>query len=87
MVDRSYQVNKQTDIKYFGWMEVDVELSQNDTATFSEFSVAENINVATLVRKSDATELACSIANNQVTCTNAGVNMQCVLFLVGVKGV
>jgi hypothetical protein len=85
LVDRSYLVNKQIDIKYFGWMEVDVELSQNDTVTFDEFSATENLRVAALVRKSDALELTCSIANNQVICTNAGVNMQCVLFLVGVK--
>lgn len=67
------------------WMEVDVEMSQNDTVTIGELSSAENIKVATLVRKTDGTELTCTIANNQVTCTNAGTNMRCVLFLFGVK--
>ena len=85
MVDRTYQVNKQSDVKVYMWMEVDVEMSQNDTVTIQELSSAENIKVATLVRKTDATELTCTTANNQATCTNAGTNMRCVLFLVGVK--
>lgn len=87
MVDRDYQINKQADVKVYIWMEVDVEMSQNDTVTISEFSSAENIKVATLVRKSDLTVLTNSISNNQVTCTNAGINMQCVLFVAGVKAV
>ncbi len=87
MVDRTYQVNRQSDIKYFIWLEIDVEMSQNDTVTLQEFSSTENIKVATLVKKSDLTVLTNSISNNQVTCTNAGTNMQCVLFLAGVKAV
>ncbi|MDD4979607.1 MAG: hypothetical protein PHI29_13355 [Gallionella sp.] len=85
MVDRDYQINKQADVKVYIWMEVDVEMSQNDTVTLAEFSDAENLKVATLVRKTDMTVLTNSISNNQVTCTNAGTNMQCVLFIGGVK--
>ncbi len=87
MVDRTYQVKRQADIKYYIWLEVDVEMSQNDTVTLQEFSAVENLKVATLVRKSDLTVLTNSISNNQMTCTNAGINMQCVLFVAGVKAV
>jgi len=87
LVDRTYQVNRQADIKYYIWLEVDVEVSQNDTVTLQEFSAVENLKVATLVRKSDLTVLTNSISNNQMTCTNAGINMQCVLFVAGVKAV
>ncbi len=87
MVDRDYQINKQADVKYYVWLEVDVEMSQNDTVTIQELSSAENIKVATLVRKSDLSVLTNSIALNQVTCSNAGTNMQCVLFVAGVKAV
>jgi len=87
LVDRTYQINKQANVKYYIWLEVDVEMSQNDTVTLQEFSSAENIKVATLVKKSDLSVLTNSIANNQVTCTNAGTNMQCVLFVAGVKAV
>ncbi len=87
MVDRTYQVNKQSPIKYAIYLEVDVEMSQNDTVTLSEFSAAEDIKVATLVRKSDLAVLTTSISNNQVTCTSAGTNMQCILFVAGVQAV
>jgi hypothetical protein len=62
-------------------------MSQNDTVTLQEFSAVVNLKVATLVRKSDLTVLTNSISNNQMTCTNAGINMQCVLFVAGVKAV
>lgn len=86
MVTRNYQINKQQDIKYYTWLELDVEMSQSDvTQPIRELSSTEDIKIAVLVRKSDAAQLTTTISNNQVTCTNAGLNMQCVLFVVGVK--
>ncbi len=87
MVDRTYQINKQADVKVNIWLEVDVEMSQNDTVTIGELTSAENAKVATLVKKTDLSVLTNSIANNQITCTSAGVNMQCILFVAGVKRV
>jgi hypothetical protein len=87
MVNRSYQINKQADVKFYCWLQADVEMSQTDTVTLSEFSSTENVKVATLVRKSDLAVLTNSVSLNQVTCTNAGLNMQCVLFVAGVKAV
>ncbi len=87
MVNRTYQTNKSKDIEYYRWIEADVEMSHDDTVTLAEFASNTALKVVTLVNKADLSELTATIANNQVTCTSAGINMRCVLFAAGIRAI
>ena len=67
------------------WTVVEVEMSQNDTVTLSDFSASTAILIDTLVRKDTGVELTSSIANNVITMTSAGTNLKVVIFAFGVK--
>lgn len=85
MVDRSYTVWKtKTGILHraeFG----EVEVSQNDTVTFSGFDSSEDLLNAVFIKKSDGTQLTCTIDKNVATVTSAGTNMDCVYMVYGYK--
>jgi hypothetical protein len=85
MVDRSYTTRKHDEVEYFLWTVVEVEMSQNDTVTLSDFSASTAILIDTLVRKDTGVELTSSIANNVITMTSAGTNLKVVIFAFGVK--
>ncbi len=85
MVDRSETLCKVADVKYYAWGVYDVEVSQNDTVTLGDFVTSSNLSKAVLMRKSDGSELTCTVANNVITVTSAATNAICVLFAFGVK--
>lgn len=85
MVDRSESAVKFGDVKYGYHKTYEVEVSQNDTVTLDDFDSSAALNHALLWKKSDRTEVTTSTALNVVTVTGAGTNMDCILYVVGVK--
>jgi hypothetical protein len=85
LVDRSETLKKIGDVKYYGWAVYEVQVSLNDTVTLDDFSSALNLAKGVLMKQSDGSEVTCSIANNVVTVTGAGTNIECVLFVYGVR--
>lgn len=64
----------------------EVEVSQNDTITFSNFDSAVNLLNAYFMKKSDGSEITNThTALNVVTITGAGTNVDCVYMVWGYK--
>jgi len=86
MVDRSEELKKLKKGLYYAWAVYHVEVSLNDTITLSEFDSSKNINEAWLVRFDTGAEVTCThAALNVITVTGAATNLDCVLFVFGVK--
>jgi len=64
----------------------EVEVSNADTVTYSNFSATDNLLEAHLIKAVDGTEMTCThAANNVITITGAGVNVDCVYVIYGYK--
>jgi len=85
MVDRTETLKKLKDVKYYAWAVYTVQVSLNDTVTLSDFADDSALKKAVLMKESDGSEVTCSVANNVVTVTGSGTNMNCVLFAFGIK--
>jgi hypothetical protein len=85
MVDRSATLNKIEDVKVYACGLYDVQVSIGDTVTLSEFSNSTTLLRAVLNRKDTGAEVTCTVSNNVVTITSAGTNLNCKLYVYGVK--
>lgn len=64
----------------------EIEVSQNDTATFGNFDDTENLLEAYFIKKADGSEMTCThAAANVVTFTGAGTNVTCFYIVYGYK--
>jgi len=70
---------------YFAAEFGEVEVSNADTITFSNFDSAQNLLNKYLMKKSDGTEMTGSISNNVVTISGSGTNIDCVYMVYGYK--
>jgi hypothetical protein len=85
MVDRSAALNKIEDVKVYACGLYDVQVSQGDTVTLGEFSSGTNLLRAVLNRKDTGADVTCTVSNNVVTIAGAGTNLNCKLYVYGVK--
>ncbi len=85
MVARTASLQKISDVKYYGWAVYTVQVSQNDIIPLSDFDSSLELSKAVLMKESDGTEVTCTKSLNVVTVTSSGTNMNCVLFVYGVK--
>ena len=84
MVDRTETLKKIVDVKYYAGAMYEVEVSNADTITLDDFTTAENLKKAVLMKKSDGSEVTCThAALNVITVTGSGTNMECILFAFG----
>jgi hypothetical protein len=88
MVDRSEQLIKRypagralEKIAEFG----EVEISQNDTVTFSSFHASKALLNVVFWKKTDGSAVTNTIALNVATVTGAGTNMDCLYLAYGYK--
>jgi hypothetical protein len=64
----------------------EIELSNGDTVTFSNFDSSENLLEAYFIKKTDGLEMTCThAAANVVTVTGAGTNIDCLYIVYGAK--
>jgi len=64
----------------------EIEVSQNDTATYGNFDSSQNLLEAYFIKKSDGSEMTCThAALNVVTFTGAGTNVDCIYMVFGYK--
>jgi hypothetical protein len=85
MVDRSATLNKIEDVKVYACGLYDVQVSQGDTVTLGEFSTGTNLLRAVLNRKDTGADVTCTVSNNVVIVSGAGTNLNCKLYVYGVK--
>lgn len=86
MASRTYTIKK-------GWNGIynraefgEVEASQNDTFTLSNFDSATNLSNVYLMKQTDGTEMTNThAALNVVTVTGAGTNIRCIYLAYGKK--
>ena len=72
------------DVKYYGWAVYEVTVSNGDTITVDDFSTSENLKMAVINRQDTGAEVTCTYAaNNVVTVTGAGSNLECYLYVFG----
>jgi len=68
------------------WAVYEVEVSQNDTSTLSEFDSSNNLEQVIVVKMEDGSEMTNThVANNVVTFTGTGSNVDCIMFALGLK--
>jgi hypothetical protein len=85
MVARTASLQKISDVKYYGWAVYTVQVSQNDTVPLSDFDDSLELSKVVLMKESDGSEVTCAKSLNDVTVAGSGTNMNCVLFVYGVK--
>lgn len=85
MVDRTKTMVKIGYVKQYGWAVYETQVSKNDILTLDEFSNAENITHALLINNATHAEVTCTKALNVITVTGEGTNLDCVLFVYGVR--
>lgn len=85
MVSRTASLKKRDDGWLRRWAIYEVEMSQNDSTTLSEFDSSSNLEQALLVKMEDGSEMTSSINGNVVTATGTGTNVDCHLFAYGKK--
>ncbi len=85
MVARTVSLQKISDVKYYGWAVYTVQVSQNDTVPLSDFDSSLELSKAVLMKESDGSEVSCTKSLNVVTVTSSVTNMNCILFVYGVK--
>lgn len=85
MVGRTTTQIRGDEIQTGLWNVYEVEVSQADTITLSDFSTVVDLDQALLIKKSDRTEIATTILKEVVTVTGAALNEPCLLFAAGVN--
>lgn len=90
-VDRPESLVKGKPIKYryAAMYEVEVSPSVSDTVTLEDYDSTVALDQAWMVQKSNGSEVTCTKAvgspYNKVTVSGSGTNLDCVLFVMGVK--
>jgi hypothetical protein len=85
--DKPESLLKGKDIEFGAWKVYELTVTTNgDYATLDEFDSTLTLDIATMVRKDDRTEITVSITNNKVTVNDASVTSSTpvILFAVGV---
>jgi len=86
LVARSASLKKIWKGLYYAYACYEVEVSQTDTIVLAEFDSTKNINEAWLVRFDTGAEVTVThAALNVITVSGAATNLDCVLFVFGVK--
>jgi hypothetical protein len=85
LVARDAELQKIGDIKVYAYGVYNVQVSLNDTVPLSDFSDSENLTRAVLNKKTDGSAVACDISNNIVEVTDSVTNVDCVLYVFGVR--
>ncbi len=85
MVDRNESIWKYKKGLYHRAEFGEVQVSQNDTVTFDNFKSSTALLHALFIKKSDGTEMTNSIALNVCTIIGAGVNIDCIYVIYGLK--
>lgn len=89
MSDRPETKIKGKDVTYRYAAMYEVEVSNGDTVTLEDFDSTVALDQAWMVKKNNGAEMTCTKAAgspyNIVTVTGAGTNIDCILFVVGVK--
>jgi hypothetical protein len=80
----SYE-SKLEDVHHFGKKWYTVIFTTNDTFTASDFVTTENLKFAAIISDVDGAELTNTVLNNVVTCTGTATDIQCTVFIYGVK--
>jgi len=72
---------------YFAAEFGEVEVSNGDTVTFSNFDSSKNLLEAYFIKKSDGSEMTCTHAggDNVATISGAGSNVDCIYLVYGYK--
>lgn len=84
MVDRSANLKKIADVKYYASALFEVIVSIGDTITPSEFSNEEDLKKAVLMKNSDGSEITVTKLLNVITVgAGAGTDDECTLFVFG----
>lgn len=86
MVSRTADLKKMDTGWLRRWAVYEVEVTQNDTSTLSEFDSSNNLEQVLVVKMEDGAEMTNThAANNVVTFTGAGTNVDCIMFALGLK--
>jgi hypothetical protein len=76
---------KVEDVKHFAKTWYTVTFDTNDTFIAPDFVNTENLKFVAIISDLDGSELTNSVTNNVITCSGTASDLQCTVFVYGVK--
>lgn len=83
MTDRTYTVRGKQFVRPLIEIMIEAEMSMGDTVTIGDFKNSANILDYKMTNQLTGASVGCSRSNNQVTMTDAGINVPVIIYAVG----